>query len=295
MNNEIKRLEIELTNTCNLECVLCARQTIYSKDDFKIKKILDIDKFKDFIKKYPNLKYVTLAGEYSEPTLHPKLFQIIVYLHKKGMEISLFINAETHNNLYYKKLALLFKNTKSKIYLTVCGTTEELHQKYRVNSKLSNVLEKADIMSKIAFKNIIITWIIFEYNYKDYIQNKNFLDKYEHHIFYTIPYNEYYNLGFDDISLPKFIQKHYKLDTEPKGTCKSLRNKFIYVDVDLNIYPCGIAKHNNFNFNDIEEKLRPECIECYSQNLEQLYNHNIFTVSESENEISEEELYLENK
>jgi hypothetical protein len=150
-------------------------------------------------------------------------------------------------------------------------------------------------MSKIAFENTIVTWVIFEYNYKDYLNNKNFLDKYEHHIFYTIPYNEYYNLGYEDICLPKFIQKHYNLDNKPQGTCKSLKNKFIYVDVELNIYPCGIAKHNNFNFEDIENELRPECIECYSQNLKHLYNHDIFTVSESENEISEEELYLENK
>ena len=50
-----------------------------------------------------NLKYITIAGPTSEPTLYPDLFKLLIYLSKRKLEISLYINGNTQNTNYYKQ------------------------------------------------------------------------------------------------------------------------------------------------------------------------------------------------
>ncbi len=294
--SSIFRLELELTNTCNLECVLCSRQTYYNQSDFKIKKQVDFNKLLDYLDTLTNLQFVSLAGEYSEPTLYKDIFPLISYLNSRKIEIALFINTETHSDIFYKKIAIMFRDTKSKIILTICGSTQEMHEKYRVKSTLSKVIDRARMLNKLAPKNVIMTWIIFDYNLADYEANKSFTAEFDTRVFNSLPFAEYYKLEDQiqqGICLPKDVQKHYVLDSIPQGKCKSINNNFVYVDVDLNTYPCTIAKHNNFNFCDIQDTLRPECIECYSNNIKHLASNDIYTISESEDETSEEELRYE--
>ena len=294
-NQNFERIEIELTNTCNLNCELCARNIYYAKSDLKNHKTIDFNKLKDKLKSYKNLKYVTLTGEISEPTLYPQLFELITFLHKNKIEVSLFTNVETHDELYYKKLALLFKNTNSKIFLTIFGSNEKMHQKYRGGS-LKRVINIANIISKYSYDNLIMTWVLFEYNYKDYLENKDFLRKFQYNIFNTLPYAERYSIK-GDIKLPNNLDKIYlSLDkNDLKGSCKSINNNFCYLTVDLKEYPCSLAKHNDCSFNEIKQGLKPFCYECSNNNLRKLTENNIYTISESENEISEKDLYIDTK
>jgi MoaA/NifB/PqqE/SkfB family radical SAM enzyme len=288
--SSISRLEIELTNTCNLSCALCARQTIYDKLP---KKEISFQKLKEFIKKLPNLKYVTLAGEYSEPTLYPELLNLIIFLHKRKIEISLFINAETKDMLFYKKLSFIFKGTNSKIFLSIFGSTEKLHQKYRGGS-LQRVLEVGNVIKKFSKNNLVLTWVLFEYNENDYLENKNKFSDFNLHVFNTLPYAERYNIQ-GDIRLSKDLSEIYQnLDrNDLEGKCKSIQNNFGYLDVDMNIWPCSLAKHNNCSFDIIENGLKDFCYECSENNIKILNKNKIYTISESENEISEEDLFID--
>ena len=289
--SRVERVEIELTNTCNLDCVLCARNRVNISENLKI----DLDNLKDKLNTFKNLKYVTLAGEISEPTLYPRLFELITFLHRKNIEISLFTNA-TKSNIYFRNLALLFKNTKSKIYLTIFGSNEDLHRRYR-KSSLRKVLEIADIIYNTSPKNLVMTWVLFQYNYQDYIENKDFLDKYnEVNVFNTLPYAERYGID-GDIRLPNDLDKIYlSLDkNDLNGECKSIKNRFAYIDVNLNEYPCSLAKHHKCSFEDISENLQSFCYECSDNNIKILSDNKIYTISESENETSEKDLYIESR
>jgi len=291
----IIRLEIELNNYCNLKCPLCIRNI---ETDINLElnnKKLDLDSLIEKLDKFPNLKYVTIAGPTSEPTLNKNLFEILEYLDNRSIETSLFINGNTHDDYYYKKLGFFCRLKKVKIYFTICGSTQELHSKYRINSDLSTIIKRANILNKIIKKKFILTWIIFEYNQKDYIQNKNKFNHFQMEIFYTIPMAEYYNLPKNGINLPIDQRRiYYSLDKEfnKKSTCKSIKNNFGYMDNDLNLWPCSIAKLNNFTFDDIQDELRPECFECFENNLKKLSDNKIHTISESEDNISEENLWL---
>jgi MoaA/NifB/PqqE/SkfB family radical SAM enzyme len=285
------RVEIELNNVCNLNCPLCSRNTIYTKDDFKQKIHVDSDKLISLLNQFPNLKYVTLAGEYSEPTTYPDLFKVLDYLHNRDIEVYLFINASTKNDTYYKILAKKFLGTKSTIYFSLFGTTNKLHTKYRKGGNLEDTLRRAKIIKSICPNNFTIIWILFKYNIEDYLQNKNFLKKYcnSEEIFWSIPFAERYNLSDSlekGICLPEEERNIYnKLDKNPdykNMTCKSIKNNFAYIDNNLNIWPCSLSKHNKCSFEEIKKGSKSFCFECFPKNLDIMYDYKIHTLCESE-------------
>ena len=279
-NDDVQRIELELTNTCNLKCPLCYRE-LFKKDNTKYHRELDI--IIKHILSFKNLKYVTLAGPTSEPTLYPYLFELINFLISINVEISLFINGETHDNLYYRKLGLLFNKAKGSIYFTVCGTTQELHSKYRVGSELNNILTRLDLVSKYT-SNVTLTWIIFNYNLEDYKKNKMYYKKYNTEIFYTLPVAEHFNLE-STIHLPDHLKKMYdKVDKTDfnKIMCSSKINNFLLIDSHGMESPCGLYKLYGSK----------HCFECSESNSKILRENKIYKLAESENETSEDALRL---
>jgi len=279
---DVIRIELELTSTCNLECVLCSRETHSEFNGTnKFRPLVEITNQLDT---YKNLKYITLAGPTSEPTLYPYLFDLIKYLISRDIEISLFINGDTHNELYYKKLGIIFQKAKGHIYFTICGSTQELHSKYRVNSKLSRVLCNLDIIDKYT-SSAILTWIVFEYNKIDFDNNYHlYQNKYDTEYFYTLPVAEHYNIKKDGIHLPKEISAAYneidRDDTDIK--CPALSYKFTLISSSGESNPCNLYK----NFGEAH------CFECSKKNSELLRRNKIYHLAEPEDETSEIDLRL---
>jgi len=116
------------------------------------------------IKKFKNLKRIALAGDASEPTLHPDLLKFLDYIYNTDIALTLYTNANTHDEKWWYDLKNHL-NKNSKVVFTICGLTQELHEKYRVGSNLAQVLKHA-----FAFKkdnknnNDIMQYLKFEYN-----------------------------------------------------------------------------------------------------------------------------------
>ncbi len=284
--SSIYRVEIELTNYCNLACPLCLREThpVLKGGSKTIQR-----NFEDLIyqlEEFPNLKYVTLAGAISEPASYDKLFDLIDYLAKRNIEISLFINGDLRNDVWYKKLGIKFQKVKGHIYFTICGSTQKLHEKYRVGSNLENVLRRTEIIKKYSLGKEILTYIIFDYNQKDFEKNyKKYKRKFNTHFFYTLPFQEHFkNPNIPGIHLPKELQIQYdKLNRNDKDIdCPSLRYGFRMIDYRGNISLCSL---NNI-YGD------SHCWECSKNNEKILRENKIYRISEGEDDISEEELYV---
>jgi len=279
-NDEVKRIELELTSICNLGCPLCMRQ-LYPEliTNTKYRPAEEIIKQ---IRKYPNLKYVTLAGPISEPTTHPEFFDILQYLIKKKIEISLFINGDTHSDRFYKKLGIIFRSAIGHVYFTVCGSTQELHEKYRVNSKLSRVIRRFKIVEKLS-KKAIMTWLVFNYNQEDYEQNKHMFDGYTLQSFNTLPVQEHLNLNID-IHLP-----------EPQHTAyKTLNREATDIECPAQKYKFHLVDHNGDAFNCTLHKMHGDldCFECGKKNSKILQRNKIYHLAEAEDEESEIPLRL---
>lgn len=277
-NEEIVRVELELTSTCNLKCPLCIRTITNASMDNKYRPLNEII---NQLEDYTNLQYLTIAGPISEPTSYPHLLELIKYVNRRDIEISLYINGDTRSDQYYKKLGVMFRNRKGNIYFTICGSTQELHEKYRVNSKLNRVLSRLDIINKYSGNKGILTWIVFNYNEQDFEENyQKFKDKYRTEYFYTLPMDEHFELK-GNIKLPDRLNKIYNKNidrTDFKNiVCPANASNFIQITHKGEINPCSLYRLYG-------EK---HCWECSKKNLNVLNSNKIFKVAEAETETSE--------
>jgi len=273
--SDILRIEIELTTVCNLKCPLCIRETFPQPQ----KKFRKLDEIISQLDQYTELKYLTIAGAISEPTTYPHLFELIQYLKLRDIEISLYINGDTHSDMYYKKLGVIFREAKGNIYFTICGSTQEIHEKYRVGSSLEKVIRRLGIIKDYTGGKEVLTWIVFNYNQIDFNENRHkYEKKYHTEFFHTLPVAENFELDID-IHLPDEMSKGYKdnIDrSDYEGACPAYEYRFIEIDTSGDVYPCSLYKLFG------EEK----CFECSTKNAEYLRKNKIFKVAEPENDIS---------
>jgi MoaA/NifB/PqqE/SkfB family radical SAM enzyme len=283
-NSDIRRLELELTSTCNLKCPLCIRSL----------GVMDIPKneyrtLEDIVAQldtYPNLEYITVAGAIAEPTSHPHLLELIKYVKGRGIELSLYINGDTRTDDYYVKLGVLFRNCNGNVYFTMCGSTQELHEQYRVNSNLKRVLHRLDIINRYSNNKGILTWIVFNYNEADFLDNyQQFKDLYRTEYFYSLPIAEHFKLS-SNIRLPEKLSAIYndRIDRTDFGNikCPANSSNFVQITYDGKVNPCSLYRLYG-------EK---NCFECSSKNLAVLRSNKIFNVAEPETEDSEIDLRL---
>ena len=89
LKNSIRTFYIEITNACNFSCTFCP----YPKMDRK-KGVMDFDLFKrvaDEVSEKEICPWICLHLM-GEPTLHPQFFEMVRYLNKKNLHVSLITN-----------------------------------------------------------------------------------------------------------------------------------------------------------------------------------------------------------
>lgn len=269
----IEDIELELSGFCNASCPLCARN--YKNFNIKYPKLFHRD-YEDIISQlniFPNLKIVRLVGSISEPTLYKDFFKLIEFLNSKNIDIEICTNGDTHDNIWWNTLGKLLKKS-DKVYFTICGSTQELHEIYRRGTKLSNILSHAAEIRKylpIDFAQCIK----FEYNEHDF-KTEKFKDliKQFSNVYLTETYlkqdvNIYKDITNIEILNPPISKKnsyniikklsinsnHNLVKTVNDYNCKSIKQKSLQIDLYGNIFPCYLYLEQNDkwdkNYNEI--------------------------------------------
>jgi radical SAM protein with 4Fe4S-binding SPASM domain len=130
-----QRIVLELTNACNLSCIMCGRNAT----DF-IKTWFDLawlDKLKNALL---NIEEVTLFG-WGEPTIHPKFVEIIKYLHDFPVRKYFVTNGTT----LAKFKDIIFDYCIDIIAISMDGASPEINNRIRrgadFNKIISNIAE----------------------------------------------------------------------------------------------------------------------------------------------------------
>jgi hypothetical protein len=233
-----------------------------------------------------------LVGCMSEPTLYKKLFNLLDYIKNRNIRIDLFTNGSTHDKTWWRELNQHL-NSNSMVHFTICGSTQELHEKYRVGSNLQQVLENA-----MAFKtgnqnkNDSCQYIVFNYNENDLTHARCIFKLFTNtEIINSLPYYERFNSILQnscDITMPYGLSnKYYNImklaEIKPANfiiKCRSLETHFILLDNFGKFYPCflyRIFSKDSFDFKNFRKILAYKykfCYECeqHSLNLLSLYN-----------------------
>ncbi len=283
--HEILEVELELTGTCNLDCPLCSRSYENAKH-LLVKHIRPLDEWIAHLDSFPNLRYTCLSGAVSEPTMYKEFLGLIRYLKSRNITFDLYTNANTHKEEWWQELGTLVSG-KDRVLFTVCGTTQELHEKYRVNSSLEQVLQHARAFRKSGSTHDWIQLIRFDYNHENLESDdmKKIIAEFNHlYVCESAPYQERFNIIKDPDNNIKMagslgekyniirnaVLKRYDSGTKCSMKCKSFELQFLFIDNFGGEHPCFLHRiydtkpFDHTDYSDIFEFKNRYCYECES-------------------------------
>jgi len=138
-------LGIEVTNSCNLKCVMCHREVMTRKIGF-----MDFDLFKECARQgiETGVKMI-VPFNYGESLLHPKLIDMVEYAKSLSKETLVKIN--TNGMLLTKEYAKgLVGAGIDEVTFSLEGCTKESHEKIALGSNYEKVL--TNLMNLIDMK-----------------------------------------------------------------------------------------------------------------------------------------------
>tara|TARA_A100001388_G_scaffold245010_1_gene203165 strand:- start:2418 stop:3083 length:666 start_codon:yes stop_codon:yes gene_type:complete len=154
-----KGINIDISNRCPLECMRCQRQTNFTLEG---RKVYGRDATMDEIRKLSDyFSSFNFCGQLSDPVHHPKFIEILDYLYKKDIQVTVH-NASSQKpmNWYIKAFQA---HPRAKWIFAIDGLPEESNM-YRINQdgeKLYRVMLEA---KKHLKQTPSWQFIVFSYN-----------------------------------------------------------------------------------------------------------------------------------
>ncbi len=235
---KFKKVYIEITNICNLNCSFCIK-------DNRRKKEMSIDEFETILQKidkYTNYIYLHVKGE---PLIHNKLNEILHLANKYNKYVNITTNGvflkekvnilKKYNNIRQINISLHSENNKINYIEDIMDAVDKLENIFVVyrfwtlkDNKLDNKMLK--YLEKIREKYNIDNAI-----YKEIINGKNI----------KIKNNVYINKD-KEFEWPNINNNYYN----EQGFCYGLKNQ-ISILVDGTITICCLDSFGNSNLGNI--------------------------------------------
>ncbi|XOB46840.1 MAG: radical SAM protein [Candidatus Nealsonbacteria bacterium] len=173
-NEEEMQVYIQTNSTCNQKCVFCNRPPTEDYNSGQVVPLKDIKKKIDKLSKDYHIKRVIFTG--GEPTLYPKLAEIIHYTKRYGFIVEIQTNGTLLN---IDKLSDLKKAGLNIVNFAFHSHKKEISNKLRgVDFGFEKIINNLKIANKLGFE-IHMIHVINSVNYKDlpefvdYVNNMN--------------------------------------------------------------------------------------------------------------------------
>lgn len=247
-------LELELTTLCNAQCQLCYRNYTTFKDHYPENKIRSLEEIVAQLHTFPDLEWIRLVGTISEPTLYKQFFPLIKYIKGRGINIEICTNGDTNKPSWWEQLATLL-DSNDKVYFSICGSTQEIHETYRKNTRLENILANARAF-RSNNKNDYAQCIRFNYNSDDFDSDsfKQMVSEFSN-VYWTETFLRKDDSNYIDktnleklmpnphkitdyIYMDRFANTKFSSPVKGKAHCMSWENKSQQIDIDGKVYPC---------------------------------------------------------
>lgn len=260
---KFKKIYIEITNICNLQCSFCPE----TSREGRFMKLDEFSYILDEIKAYTDYIYLHVKGE---PLLHPNIDEFLDISYKKGLKVNLTTNGTLLNE---KKHKLLGKPALRQVNIS-------LHS-FDGNNLSRDKNDYLDIIfdfinSSRNEKDLIIALRLWNLNEDNYLNKKKYKNK---EILERIQQEFNLPLKLEDILNPqrgiKIAERIYlNQDTEfiwpsleneifgHKGFCYGLRDQ-LGILVDGTVIPCCLDGEGKISLGNI-----------FNSKLETILNHN---------------------
>lgn len=240
--NDIKFLQIELTNQCNAACPACAREIKDFNFDSKLDKSeIGLDQFKKLFsaKFLKTIQKISFAGNYGDPIAAKDIYEIIDYIKRSNplLEIGINTNGSLRNPDWWAKLGKLMRYSKDVVIWSIDGL-EDTNHIYRKNTNWQKIMDNTDAFIS-AGGHAHWAMLIFDYNEHQVDQCmelsvtkgfEEFIGKVSNR--HTI---EIYEKAF-----PRRPKNFKSTDSVANNQikCPALSDKSIYISAHGNILPC---------------------------------------------------------
>ena len=240
MKKRFKKIYIEITNCCNLNCDFCIKNK-------RKKKFISIDEFNiilNKIKDYTDYLYFHVLGE---PLIHPKINELI-NIASDNFKVNITTNGYLIDRI---------KHNKNIRQLNISLHSFNENNNIKLIDYLNNIFDAVDILIKNKTYISLRLWVKNKYNNKiiDYI-NKRYNTNIDYEVEdYTI--NNYLFINnFHEFVWPDLNNNIYN----SIGTCYGLIDH-IGILVDGSIIPCCLDSIGNITLGNI-----------YNDNLNEILN-----------------------
>lgn len=129
-------LDIEITNACNLKCIMCYRKAMKDKEGF-----MSFELYKKIINQggMYGLPSVNLSWR-GEPLLHPRFFDMVKYAKEHGI---IDVRVNTNGTLLDDdKIEKLIESRIDRVIFSFDGSTKGTYESIRVGANFYQVTEK---------------------------------------------------------------------------------------------------------------------------------------------------------
>ena len=239
-----KKIYIEITNICNLNCKFCL-------DTNRKKEFMNLEKFEEVIKKIHKFtKLVTLHVK-GEPLLHKDLENILKILEKYNLKT----NITTNGTLIKDKLEII-KNSNAVRQINF--SLHSMVQNENINKQyLTDIFESAEEL-----KGIIISYRLWNLqNIKDNNINSDIIKQIEDYYNISNLSNQLFENEFVKLRENVFINQDIEfewpnLNNEiiiEKGRCLALKEQ-VGILVDGTVVPCCLDNNGDIPLGNIFEE-----------------------------------------
>lgn len=197
----IKKIQLETTSNCNLNCPICEVSNWKKNKSSRLAK-LSIETIKELIYDAKNsLRYISLFN-YGEPFLDDRLLDILRYI--KEVVPRAYVYIHTNGNFIPDnwKQIIIEEQLIDEISFSIDGALQQTYEKYRVGGKFekafNNMADFVNIKNKLGLSRHIRNYL------KDIVYRKNRLWKFK-------PYIVWQYILFEWNDSPEEIVKAQKL------------------------------------------------------------------------------------
>lgn len=157
-----KRLNLDITYRCPLECLRCARQTSFRNKNICVPgRDLTLEEFNKITNFFPRISF---CGQYSDPIHHPQFIDFLKMCKEKNLIVEVHVASSFKSKEFFIEAFTAYP--KAEWIFGIDGLPENSHL-YRVNQDGNKLYDIMLESKKILIIKPVWQYIIFKYNEND--------------------------------------------------------------------------------------------------------------------------------
>ena len=252
----IKKLYVELTSLCNLNCRMCFRNNWFD-EEYSLMGQKTAENVTKLLKS--GVSDEVFFGGMGEPLLYSGIYDMVSIASGSGMKSELITNATMLDVEASEKLV---KSGIDTVWISMDGFSKEGYEKVRRGSQFSRIISNIEAFNRIRQNTKLgITFVMMKENISELDKINEFADKYEVdfiNLSHVIPCNEL-SEGDSIYALPYRVGKMHRFDKnevyEKKfDYCPFVEDDVCFVRHDGEIFPCMQLLHNSYTYLYTEKR-----------------------------------------